>query len=257
MDNNINEAALTSNNDLIDTDDDDVQLLKLGYKPALHRGLDATMNFAFGFTEVAALASISVTFGYGLSTGGPATLFWGFFTNFFVTIFIGYSMAEICAAYPSAGSVYHWAAQLSPKAYAPLLSYLTGWCNFLGNAAGDASFATGFASFLSAAVAAADKPLTSKAEVGISIAILFIWSFLNFFRIDQVGWINNIAAIIHCSSILLIIIALLALTPEYNDAAFVFGRYYNNTSISGPGSHSYVGAVGITAGLFAFVGNFA
>lgn len=237
-------------------DPDDEVLLKLGYKPALHRGLDATMNFAFGFTEVAALASIAVTFGYGLGTGGPATLFWGFFTNFAVTIFIGYSMAEICAAYPSAGSVYHWAAQLSPKEYAPLLSYLTGWCNFLGNAAGDASFATGFASFVSAAVAASEDrdALNIRVQVGISIFILFLWSFLNFFRIDQVGWINNIAAIIHCSSIIIIVVGLLALTPEFTDGAFVFGRFYNNTDIHGPHSHSYVGAVGITAALFAFVG---
>jgi amino acid transporter len=93
-----------------------------GYKPVLHRGLDGFMNFAFGFTEVAALASVAITLGFGLSTGGPATLFWGFFTNFVMTTLIAYSLAEICGAYPSAGSVYHWAAQLSPREWAPFLS---------------------------------------------------------------------------------------------------------------------------------------
>ena len=90
------------------------------------------MNFAFGFTEVACLASISVTLGYGLGTGGPATLFWTFFTNFIITIFIGYSMGELCAAYPSAGSVYHWSAQVCSREWAPILSYITGWANFAG-----------------------------------------------------------------------------------------------------------------------------
>lgn len=152
------------------------------------------MNFAFGFTEVAALASVAITLGFGLSTGGPATLVWGFFTNFVMTTLIAYSMAEICGAYPSAGSVYHWAAQLSPREWAPFLSYVTGWLNFLGNTAGDASFATGFASFLSAALAAAGgQVLTAGAQVGISIAVLWVWSILNFVRIDQVGWVNNLA----------------------------------------------------------------
>ena len=54
-------------------------------------------------------------------------------------------MAEICSAYPSAGSVYHWAGMLATPKWAPFASYICGWFNFLGNAAGDASFAFGFA----------------------------------------------------------------------------------------------------------------
>ena len=61
------------------------------------------------------------------------------------------SLAEICSVYPSAGSVYHWAGMLASKKWAPTVCYITGWFNFLGNAAGDASFAYGFASTVSAA----------------------------------------------------------------------------------------------------------
>ena len=59
-------------------------------------------------------------------------------------------MAEICSTYPSAGSVYHWSGMMAPAATAPLASYITGWFNFLGNAAGDASFAYGFANLAAA-----------------------------------------------------------------------------------------------------------
>ena len=65
---------------------------------------------------------------------------------------VAYSMAEICSAYPSAGSVYHWSAQLVPIQYAPFASYVCGWFNFVGNAAGDASFAFFFATFLNSAI---------------------------------------------------------------------------------------------------------
>lgn len=83
---------------------------------------------------------------------GPATIFWGFIVVFAMSTIVSYSMAEICSAYPSAGSVYHWSAQLVPVKYAPLASYVCGWFNFVGNAAGDSSFAYFFAQFLNSAI---------------------------------------------------------------------------------------------------------
>ena len=233
-------------------DHEDAHLVTLGYKPTLHRGLAPFMNFAFGFTEVACLASISVTLGYGLNTGGPATLLWTFVVNFIVTIFIGYSMAELCGAYPSAGSVYHWSAQVGPREWGPLFAYITGWANFAGNAAGDASFATGCASFLSASIkTSGGKLLDNGPQVGVSIAILVVASILNFFRVDQIGWMNNLFAIAQGAAIIIIIVALLSLTPELSTAKWVFTEYYSSTGFE---DHSYVGAVGITSALFAFVG---
>jgi amino acid transporter len=79
-------------------------------------------------------------------------IFWGFITVFAMSSIVSYSMGEICSAYPSAGSVYHWSAQLVPARYAPLASYICGWFNFVGNAAGDSSFAYFFAKFFNAAI---------------------------------------------------------------------------------------------------------
>ncbi len=59
-------------------------------------------------------------------------------------------MIEICSTYPSAGSVYHWTAILANKYWAPSLSYICGWFNFLGNIAGYASFSYGFACLVAA-----------------------------------------------------------------------------------------------------------
>jgi hypothetical protein len=54
----------------IEVNPDDIVLLKMGYKQELRRGITAFGNFAFGFTEVAVLASFASVFGYGLTTGG-------------------------------------------------------------------------------------------------------------------------------------------------------------------------------------------
>tara|TARA_A100001015_G_scaffold317381_1_gene434214 strand:- start:1509 stop:2024 length:516 start_codon:yes stop_codon:yes gene_type:complete len=128
----------------------------------LHRGLTLMMNFAFGFTEVGVLSSLCVTLQEGYGTGGPAVFLWGFLVNSIMTVFIGLSMAELCAAYPSAGAVYHWAAQVAPPEYASICSYITGWSNWLGNAAGDAAFASGWASFISAALVASGEEELGK-----------------------------------------------------------------------------------------------
>lgn len=103
------------------------------------------MSFSFCFTAVAVITATSVLYGYGLRTGGPVVIVWGWLMGTFFTIIVGLSMGEICSSYPSAGSVYHWAGMLSTLEWAPASSYITGWFNFLGNAAGDAAFAYGFA----------------------------------------------------------------------------------------------------------------
>ena len=132
--------------------EDDKMLAKLGYKAELHRGFNWFMNFSFCFTAVAIISSITLLFGYGLTTGGPAVMVWGWIIGSVFSNIIGLSMAEICSSYPSAGSVYHWAGMMAGERWAPLLSYFTGWFNFVGNAAGDASFAFAFAQMVAATV---------------------------------------------------------------------------------------------------------
>jgi amino acid transporter len=189
-----------------------------------------------------------------------------------MTMIIAFAMAEICSAYPSAGSVYHWTGQLVPLQYAPLISYICGWTNFLGNCAGDASFANGWAQFLSLALTlSGNEAIGQREQVGTSIAILFIWSLLNCFRIDRVGWVNQVAAFVHMASILIIVVATLVLAPSNNtwsdfvSAAYnttvsiapyatgteVFTAYYNGTGFT---SKSFACAIGISAACFAFSG---
>ena len=229
-----------------------IEVLRLGYQPTLHRGLSPIMDFTIGFTEVAVLTSICIMLGFGLEAGGPVVVFWGFVVNFFVTMIISLSLCEICAAYPSAGSVYQWAGQMSPPKYSFLIAYFCGWANLLGNAAGNASWGIGFGSFLSATlVASGYEAIEPQAQVGVSIAILFAWTMLNHLRIDKVGWFNNAAAVVQICSVVIIAVVLLVSCPKHSSAKFVFTEYFNDTSFE---SQSYVSALGITAALFSFAG---
>lgn len=155
------------------------------------------MSFSFCLTAVSVMPSIATSIAGGYQSGGPVEVVWTWIIASVFTLITGYVMAEMCSSYPSAGSVYHWAGQLAPKGYGPLASYVTGWLNLLGNAAGDAAFASGFASLITTAVSmGSDQVPTVGQQVGIAIAVCFVWSVINALRIDQQGWLNNLAMFI-------------------------------------------------------------
>ena len=174
-------------------------------------------------------------------------------------------MAEISSVYPSAGSVYHWAGQMGPPEWAPISSYICGWFNFLGNAAGDAAFSSGFAQCIAMAVSIANPdgdPLSTGAQVGISIAVLAFWSIIDCARTDVQGWINNFAVFWQIAGSLIIVICLLALSSQRATGSYVFLEGYDLTNVTlttdtpYPGMYvpSYTVVLGITSCLFAFTG---
>ena len=207
-------------------------------------------------------------------------MFWGYLVVWAMMTLVSFSMAEICSAYPCAGSVYHWSAQLVPEHQSSLWAYITGCFNFMGNAAGDSSFAFSFANFMNSAIQlTSGKVYSVDTVVGVSIAIIFVWSFICFFRIDKLGIFVNLAAAAQIGGIIIIIIAVLVLpaqkslhenidvgfysyyyganstlsdnAPEYATASYVFTEYYNGTGWS---DKSYVVCLGLLTGLFSFAG---
>ena len=166
---------------------------------------------------------------------------------------VSFSLAEICCAYPSAGSVYHWSGQLVPQRWSPLASYVCGWANFCGNAVGDASFAYAWANFYNAAMIAsgAEDSLSTSSLVFLSILVLLIWSLMNCLRIDQLGWLNALAATIQCVSTLLIILLITTTARKLSTNQFVFEEYYNTTGFE---SKTYVYAISLLSALWSFSG---
>lgn len=56
-------------------DDDDLQLLKLGYRSELARAWGAFDNFACSFSALYCIGGIRVLFYIALSAGGPAAMY--------------------------------------------------------------------------------------------------------------------------------------------------------------------------------------
>ena len=95
----------------------------------------------------------------------------------------------------------------------------------------------------------------SKVQVAVAIGAIIVWSILNIFRIDRVGWIEGASAFFQISSVIIIVVAALVLPPSLNDGNFVFGRYHSDdTSNTDFNSHSYDGSIGLLFAAFCFVG---
>jgi len=83
--------------------EDEQRLHELGYAQELMRRMSGFSNFAVSFTIISILSGCLTLYGYGMNTGGPAIIVWGW-------PIVGLAMAEVCSSYPTPGRLYDWAA---------------------------------------------------------------------------------------------------------------------------------------------------
>jgi amino acid transporter len=135
--------------DVPEQDSDTSRLHQLGYAQELARHMSGFSNFAVSFTIISVLSGCLTLYGFGLNTGGPAVIVWGWPFVGLMTLFVGLAMAEVCSSFPTAGGLYYWSAKLAKK-NAAAWSWFTGWFNFLGQVAVTAGIDFGAAFFLNA-----------------------------------------------------------------------------------------------------------
>src|SRR5712691_3670052 len=88
------------------------ELGRFGYAQELLRTMGGFSNFAVSFSIISILTGAVTLYGYGLEMGGPAEMTFGWPLATVFTLTVAASMAELCSAYPTAGAMYHWAADL-------------------------------------------------------------------------------------------------------------------------------------------------
>ncbi len=130
--------------------EDEQRLHEMGYAQELRRRMSGFSNFAVSFTIISILSGCMTLYGYGMITGGPVAIVWGWPFVGIMTLMVGLSMAEVCSSFPTAGGLYYWAAKLARDGRGPAWSWFTGWFNFLGQVAITAGIDFGAAFFINA-----------------------------------------------------------------------------------------------------------
>jgi amino acid permease (GABA permease) len=232
--------------------DDERRLHELGYAQELRRRMSGFSNFAVSFTIISILSGCLTLYGFGMNTGGPAVIVWGWPFVGIMTLFVGLAMAEVCSSYPTAGGLYYWAAKIAPK-NGPAWSWFTGWFNFLGQVAVTAGIDFGAAFFLNAFLDLQWNFAATQPHVILLYGlILLLHGVLNQFGVRLVALLNDISVWWHIIGVL-IIVGVLAFAPSHHQSAgFVFGHLVNNTGLNL--GWWYIIPVGLLLAQYTFTG---
>ncbi len=232
--------------------EDEKLLHQLGYAQELRRRMSGFSNFAVSFTIISILSGCLTLYGFGMLTGGPAVIVWGWPFVGIMTLFVGLAMAEVCSSYPTAGGLYYWAAKLAPK-HGPAWSWFTGWFNFLGQVAVTAGIDFGAAFFVHALLSLVfNLSAAHWITVVIYAVILFVHGLLNQFGIRLVALLNDVSVWWHILGVL-IIVGVLAFVPSHHQSpSFVFTHFYNGTGLAV--GTLYIVLIGLLLAQYTFTG---
>ncbi|MGW7261091.1 amino acid permease [Streptomyces sp. NPDC054834] len=228
--------------------DDDAVLAQLGYHSVLARRMGPFGNFAISFSVISVLSGCMTLYGFGLATGGPAVIMWGWVGVGLMVLLLGMSLAEVTSAYPTSGGLYYMAHRLG----GPRWAWVTGWLNLLGLLGAIAGIDYGAATFTGAFASLqwGFAPTPAKTMM-IFTGILLLHALLNVAGVHLVSLLNSISVWWHLAGVALIV-GVLALAPaKHQSASFVFTRFHNDTGFH----HSlYAGALGLLLAQYTFCG---
>ncbi|KAL1996010.1 hypothetical protein VTN49DRAFT_545 [Thermomyces lanuginosus] len=237
---------------------DESRLAELGYRQDLKRDWTLLHNFGISFSIISVITGTTTLFSYGLNTGGPGVMVFGWIIVSFMTMFVGLSMAEIVSAHPTSGGPYFWAAMLAPKEYSAFLSWVTGWFNFMGQFAVTTGISFGCAGLISTAASIKSNFVATPAQtLGIYAAILVSHGLVNTFGVRVLRYLNNTSIILHSLGVFSLATAVIAGAPKHPSASEVFQHFYDGTGDPGWSSRAspaYVAICGILLSQYTITG---
>ncbi|MGW6886736.1 amino acid permease [Streptomyces chartreusis] len=228
--------------------DDDAVLKGLGYQTVLARRMGPFGNFAISFSVISILSGCMTLYGFGLNTGGPAVIMWGWVGVGLMVLLLGMSLAEVTSAYPTSGGLYYMAHRLG----GPRWAWVTGWLNLLGLLGAIAGIDYGAATFVSAFANLqwGFEPAPEKTMM-IFAGILLLHALLNVAGVRLVSILNSVSVWWHLIGVGVIVGVLFFSSAGHQSADFVFTTFNNDTGFS---NGLYVTALGLLLAQYTFCG---
>jgi amino acid permease (GABA permease) len=233
------------------TKTDEQQLHEMGYAQELLRKMSGFSNFAVSFTIISILSGCLTLYLFGMNTGGPVVMIWGWLLVGVMVTLVGLAMAEIASVYPTAGGLYYWSAKLGGKSGAAW-SWFTGWFNLLGQVGVTAGIDFGLAFFATAFLNLVwGYPADPSHTILVYAIVLFLHGLLNTFGVRLVALLNDVSVWWHLVGVVVIVAALAIIPAHHQSASFVFTHFVNNTGIDIP---IYVFLIGLLLAQYTFTG---
>jgi amino acid transporter len=196
---------------------DRVLAAEFGYKPVFKREFGYLSSFSFAVSISGLFSTVATTFSYPLEAGGSASAVWCWLISGAGCMCIACSVSELVSAYPTCGGLYYTVSRLAPKKYVPIISWITGWLNLLGQVAGIASSEWGAAALLLAAVSIGSDftyyPTTGQ-TIGVMAALTVLTGLVNSLSTYWMEKMTKTYVIFHVLVLVTCSIALLAMSKS-------------------------------------------
>jgi amino acid transporter len=210
------EGGPSSDAALDATQTEDVAYLsQLGYRQELKRLLGVFSSFAVQFSLIAVSAGLFLTFGYGLTTFGPA-FFLAWLVGCGLQMMVGLSIAELVSAYPLAGGAYQIVSRISRR---PVVAWQTGWWLVVAHVVAASANSVGMAPFVASWLGYHN--LTTMQITWWGCGILIVACAVNFIGVRVAALVNNIGVVAESLALTTVIVVILALHHHFNSVSFL------------------------------------
>lgn len=181
--------------------------------------------FSFALSISGLFGTVTTTFSYPLSAGGAASAIWCWLIAGMGALCLALSIAEVSSAYPTSGGMYFTLKYLAPPRYVPVIAWVVGWLNLIGQICGSASSAYGAAQMLLAAVSIGSdlryEP-TPGHVVGVMAALCVFHGAVNSLSTSWLHHLTKTYAAVHIAILVASWIALLVMQKDKHTAEYAF-----------------------------------
>ena len=187
----------------------------------------SALGVAYSITNTG--LGILLAIGTAVYFGGPPSYFWGFLLMTIVGFCAAVSLGELVSMYPHSGGQYFWVAQLYPAENGRrLLSYITAIFAWAGAVATGASACLVCTQIIFGMATLANPGLTIQPwQIFLGFQALNLACFPVNCVERGLGYFGKLALIMAISSTIVIFIAVLAVAPTKQSAAFFFTDFTN------------------------------
>ncbi|CAI6000317.1 unnamed protein product [Closterium sp. NIES-65] len=235
----------------LELDSGEKRLMELGYTQDLQRSMVRLYN---------ATAYLN---------GGPVCCVWFWWITAFFAHLLALSFAEIASSFPTAGSLYFWAAALAGPKYGPFAAWITGWLEFVGLSVGVGGVAFGGMMGVGGVAFGGIQQIMSLVLLATGgsnsggytfpdylqflacVALILMCAAINVLPIKRVGQVLAIGTVLQILVAFVFIITLPAVAKTHQPASWVFGHFEVQYSITGIPNGAYAVVAGLLMSQYA------
>ncbi|KAJ5158885.1 uncharacterized protein N7500_008536 [Penicillium coprophilum] len=248
------KEVAASTNSLVSpiSDDDRIQLERLGKKPVLKRRFGIFATLGLSCTVLGTWEGLLGTFITPLNNGGSAGAVYAYIFAWTGTACCFVALSELASMAPTSGGQYHWCAMLAPIRCMKFLSYITGWVAVVGWQAAFASAAYLSGTMIQGVAVLAHKHYNAAAWQGTLImwACLLVALAVNLSGGKIFPRLEKGILVLHVLGCVSIILPLVCLADHKTNQQ-VFTEFLNGGEFPTQGLSWFVGISGC---VFSFAG---